>query len=282
MLVQDIQPVKLDTTSKIEQMFTLPQVSRTRSHFGLFRGCDVYSVDGITSGGYNKSGLSVVDYSLPFTHGVSELQMFTSSEPPIVFCTAGSLGISENSFNSDDLSGIILRRKSPKPPKIRTSPNLDSFGKGLYWPEVELSVEPITVPNQTLEPDARNESASMLSEANSKRYALLNFEFEDELKNHLIVEDEAKEAFTTLASELSRINFKDAAVELTPSSAVKITLVVDQLTIMVTKPFKGDLSNNIVVFSIFKDRKLIFSDAAELDSFAEGINKYLSTDSVPT
>lgn len=81
-------------------------------------------------------------------------------------------------------------------------------------------------------------------------------------------------------TELSKIEFKDAAVELSPFDAIKITLILRQepeLLLIVTRPFENlvDVQGDQVVFSIFNQDDHI-SDVLPLSALVEGIRSFLA------
>lgn len=81
-------------------------------------------------------------------------------------------------------------------------------------------------------------------------------------------------------TELSKIEFKDAAVELSPFDAIKITLILRQepeLLLIISRPFEKlvDVQDDQVVFSIFNQGDHI-SNVLPLSALVEGIQSFLA------
>ena len=90
--------------------------------------------------------------------------------------------------------------------------------------------------------------------------------------------EEAQKSFTEISKSISKINYKKLALEITPSNAVKFTIILNEMVILsITKPFDkiDDLNENEVVFNLYKNRELLLSDATKIDELVKGINSYV-------
>ena len=106
------------------------------------------------------------------------------------------------------------------------------------------------------------------------------FEIEYLKYSHYISTDksEAKEIFRKISKHISDINFNKIAIELTPSNAIKFTIILNnKLTLTISKPFgeMEDLEENQVVFSLYNNKELMVSDAAKINELVKGINSYV-------
>lgn len=126
-------------------------------------------------------------------------------------------------------------------------------------------------------------SINEFQDKNSSRYELLckkiNKEFYECAEYIEIDINKAKARTFSLAKELIDIPFENISIELTPNSAVKFKLVLDQSKLLIiNKPFEElvDLANDEVIFSIFVNRELIISDATTISNVVEGVQKYMS------
>ncbi len=113
-------------------------------------------------------------------------------------------------------------------------------------------------------------------------YLLLRKQFNDEIESSLIENSsEVEKTFELMSEELKKIYFKESVVEITPSSSLKFTLLIDDTRmVMVSKSFEtfeDQPLGDFVIFSFFIDRKLIVSNAIELKAFVKGLNKYLNS-----
>lgn len=90
--------------------------------------------------------------------------------------------------------------------------------------------------------------------------------------------EEAQRSFSEISKSISKINYEKIALEITPSNAVKFTIILNDTSILsVTKPFDkiDDLNENEVVFNLYKNRELLVSDATKVDELVKGINSYV-------
>ncbi len=79
-------------------------------------------------------------------------------------------------------------------------------------------------------------------------------------------------------SIISIICYEDFAIELTPSSTIKYSLLLpDKKKLIIKKYFEKyeDKAENDVIFSIFDNKKLILSDTKDLNELVSGINRYI-------
>lgn len=91
--------------------------------------------------------------------------------------------------------------------------------------------------------------------------------------------DEAKRIASDLSHEVAKINFKDIAVEFTPTNSIKYKIVLEEgKLLIINKPFSDieGLQKDQVIFSVIVNRELIISDTSNLSTLVQGINEYIS------
>lgn len=124
-----------------------------------------------------------------------------------------------------------------------------------------------------------------LTELDYSRYNLLRDDYLREVSKygHYIKcePDKADQKVIEFINYISKINFTKAAIELTPSSSIKFSLLLNKsnsnLMLIITRPLHSleDLNDDTVIFSIFKQETLLLSNAIPINSLVEGINSYL-------
>lgn len=90
--------------------------------------------------------------------------------------------------------------------------------------------------------------------------------------------DEAKKSFVNVSKFISNIDYERIALEITPSNAVKFTMIlIEEVILSIVKPFDkvNGLEENEVIFNLYKNKELLVSDAAKVDELVRGINIYI-------
>jgi hypothetical protein len=114
------------------------------------------------------------------------------------------------------------------------------------------------------------------------RLKLLSTYFKEEVNRypHYISsnKENAFELFDNISSEVSKIVFSDSLVELTPNNTFKIkALLPNNELLVISKPFHDidDLIENEVIFSLFRNKKCLISQAIDIVDLVKSINEYL-------
>ncbi len=105
------------------------------------------------------------------------------------------------------------------------------------------------------------------------------FEIEFSKYSNYILSDKvkARQTFNNISQHIYNIVYEKIVLEITPSNAVKFTLILNETTILaITKPFENldSLGENEVVFNLYRDRELLISDAMKINELVKGINNY--------
>jgi hypothetical protein len=177
-------------------------------------------------------------------------------------------------------------------PKSLTRKNSDSFDLSIYRNallgescllDVDGKTRSLVVFKKVPESEPTHKSSREIFIATKEdfRFTLLRKQFDEEIENSLIETSfNIEKTFELMTKELRKINFIESVIEITPSSSLKFTLLIDgDRMVMVSKSFEtfeDQPSEDIVIFSFFIQRKLIVSNAIEIKAFVKGINEYLT------
>lgn len=111
---------------------------------------------------------------------------------------------------------------------------------------------------------------------------LMRSKFEKEFSScgHYIKTDvaDAKAQVESLIKEIAKLNFADIALELSQTNAIIFKIALDdELLMVITKPFFEieDLKLNEVIFGLFRNREMLYSDSTEIEKLVDGTNKYM-------
>ena len=154
------------------------------------------------------------------------------------------------------------------------------------WSEQHTALQPtpssysfgfvFTNPNNSLEVDKRSKVIT------NAKLIDLNEAWEEAFKKyHRYIKEDLESFYQNVKlvnSIISVINYEDFAIELTPNSTIKYSLLLpDKKKLIIKKYFEKyeDKAENDVIFSIFDNKKLILSDTKDLDELVSGINRFI-------
>lgn len=112
----------------------------------------------------------------------------------------------------------------------------------------------------------------------AENFKTLSKSFQKEKHKTSIPEDKINSLFKKLAVEISELPFEKAAVEITSSNSIKISMAfLDNLLLILSKPFETleDVSEKDIIFSLFKNREMIASNVSKTTDFVEGFKRFL-------
>jgi hypothetical protein len=112
----------------------------------------------------------------------------------------------------------------------------------------------------------------------ANNFKILKASFEKERRKSSISEDIINNLFQQLAVKIAELPFEKSAVEITSSDSIKISMAFsDNLLLILSKPFETleDVSENDIIFSLFKNREMIASNVSKTTDFVEGFKRFL-------
>lgn len=113
----------------------------------------------------------------------------------------------------------------------------------------------------------------------SKNFIVLKNSFDKQKHKASISQDVVNLLFEKLALDISELPFIKSDVEITSSDSIKVSMTFsDDILLIISKPFDSleDVSEEDIVFSVFKNRKRLASDVAKTKTFVEGFKRFLS------
>lgn len=116
-----------------------------------------------------------------------------------------------------------------------------------------------------------------INEANN--YKLLKKSFEKEQPKIKISINKINNIFQEMALLLAELPFEKSSVEITSSESLRFSMAfADNILLIISKPFETieDMSEDEVVFSLFKERKMITSNVSKTKEVVEGFKNFLS------
>lgn len=132
----------------------------------------------------------------------------------------------------------------------------------------ERSITQMTTLKQTFIP---------VREANNWKALQKSFEKEKHKAN--ISKDKLNTVFKELAFSIAQLPFEKSSVEITSSNSIKFTVAFpEDILLIISKPFEKleDVSEDDIIYSLFKNRKRIASNVSKPTEIVEGCKKFLS------
>jgi hypothetical protein len=114
------------------------------------------------------------------------------------------------------------------------------------------------------------------------KFQNINNKFEMEIErysNYLNLDlYDIRYSYNNMWKFISKIDYEKIALEITPSNAVKFTIILkNEIILSITKPFDKieDLDENEVVFNLYLNRELLVSDTSKIDELVKRVNSYV-------
>lgn len=124
-----------------------------------------------------------------------------------------------------------------------------------------------------------NFKQTLLPIKEAHNYQSLKKSFEKEQIKTEISKDKINSLFQRLAFSLAELPFEKSSVEITSSKSIKFSMAfTDDILLIISKPFENleDVSEDEVIFSVFKNRKMITSNVSKPTEVVEGFKRFLS------
>lgn len=163
---------------------------------------------------------------------------------------------------------IDSNRGSGAPPNNSINPYFDypSESWAEFFPYLSTSTPSSTFKQRHLPTKVQNNFQRLKDIFDKERAKLKTFD------------DNKDDLFLQVALPIAELPFSKSAVEITSSDSIKISMTfANNLLVIVSKPFEvlDNVSKDDIIFSLFRNRKMIASNVSKTTDFVEGFKRFL-------